>query len=186
MPSIAVFCGARLGANPRYSQDARALGTALAERGWSLVYGGGRVGLMGAVAQACLDAGGEVIGVIPHFLATREVLHPDLHVNHQVTDLFERKALMMALADAFIGLPGGIGTFDEVLEVIAWRQLGQSAKPVVLLNTVGYFNPWQSLLDHAIEQGFVDPLERERLWLFDTVPELLDALEPGLNAVPAP
>ena len=114
MPSIAVFCGAREGRDPRYAAEATALGAALAARGWTLVYGGGKVGLMGLLAQACLDGGGEVTGVIPGFLSSREVLHPGLQISHQVEDLFERKALMIELADAFVALPGGIGTVPQL------------------------------------------------------------------------
>jgi uncharacterized protein (TIGR00730 family) len=186
MPSIAVFCGARAGANARYAEDARALGKALAERGWPLVYGGGRVGLMGVVAQGCLDAGGEVTGVIPGFLSSREVLHPGLQVNHQVEDLFERKGLMIELADGFIALPGGIGTLDELLEVMAWRQLGCIDKPIALLNTAGYFAPWLEVLRQAVKEGFLDQAEVSRLMVHDRVDRLLEALEENLPLVAAP
>jgi len=182
MPSVAVFCGAREGRDPRYAAAARALGAALAARGWTLVYGGGKVGLMGLLAQACLDAGGQVTGVIPGFLSSREVLHPGLQISHQVDDLFERKALMLELADAFVALPGGIGTLDELLEVMAWRQLGCIDKPVALLNTAGYFDPWLRTLDHAIAEQFVDGAERTRLLVADSLDELLATLGTLLSA----
>lgn len=182
MPGVAVFCGARTGRDPRYAQDAVALGAAIAARGWTLVYGGGKVGLMGLLAQACLDGGGSVTGVIPGFLSSREVLHPGLQISHQVEDLFERKALMIELADAFIALPGGIGTLDELLEVMAWRQLGCIDKPVALLNTAGYFEPWLRTLDHAISEQFVDASERARLLVADTLPGLLATLDTLLPA----
>lgn len=177
MPSIAVFCGARAGRDPRYATEAAALGAALAARGWTLVYGGGKVGLMGVLAQACLDAGGSVTGVIPGFLSSREVLHPGLQISHQVEDLFERKALMIELADAFVALPGGIGTLDELLEVMAWRQLGCIDKPVALLNTAGYFESALRSLDHAIAEQFVDASERDRLLVADRLSDLLSTLD---------
>ena len=182
MPVIAVFCGARTGTDPRYLLAARALGQALAERAWPLVYGGGRLGLMGALAQGALDAGGHVTGVIPGFLSSLEVLQPGLQTHHTVTDLFARKALMIELADAFVTLPGGIGTLDELLEVMAWRQLGCFDKPVALLNTARYFDPWRAMLTQAVDEGFVDPLETDRLLVADEVDGLLAALERAFSA----
>jgi len=176
MRKVAVFCGARHGARDSYAEAASEFGRLLAQAGCGLVYGGGRVGLMGVVAQACLDHGGHVTGVIPHFLNTRELLHPDLQSCHTTTDLFERKSMMMAIADAFVALPGGLGTFDELLEVMAWRQLRQIDKPIALLDVDGYFRPWLAALEHAVAEGFMEPFEIDRL-IIDARPRtVLDAL----------
>ena len=182
--SIAVFCGARAGRDPAHAAAAGALGAALAEAGWQLVYGGGKVGLMGVVAQACLDGGGAVTGVIPGFLDRQEVLHAGLTTLHRVDDLFERKSLMIELADAFVALPGGIGTLDELLEVMAWRQLGCIDKPIALCNVGGFFDPWLALLRGVVAEGFLDESEVEKLILVDTVPALLLALEAALVNAP--
>lgn len=181
MPVIAVFCSARLGTDPRYRHAARALGAALAERAWPLIFGGGRLGLMGVLAQGALDAGGQVTGVIPSFLGTVEVLQPGLETCHTVPDLFARKALMMKLADAFVALPGGLGTFDELLEVMTWRQLGCIDKPVALLNTARYFGPWRALLTQAVNEGFIDPLEIDRLLVAEEVSDLLALLDAAFS-----
>lgn len=153
---ICVFCGSRVGDQPAYLAAAGAFGAGLATAGLGLVYGGGRVGLMGAVAQAALDAGGYVTGVIPGFLKRREVVHTGLQSVHTVNDLFERKAMMLEIADAFVALPGGLGTFDELLEVIAWRQLRQLDKPIALLDTAHYFAPLLGALRAAVDGGFTD------------------------------
>ena len=182
--SIAVFCGARAGRDPAHATAAGQLGTALAEAGWQLVYGGGKVGLMGVVAQACLDGGGEVTGVIPGFLDRREVLHAGLTTLHRVDDLFERKSLMIELADAFIALPGGVGTLDELLEVMAWRQLGCIDKPIALLNVAGFFDPWLALLHGIVSEGFLDDAEVARLIVVDEVPALFAALQDALANAP--
>lgn len=181
---VTVFCGAREGGNPAHGAAAKALGAALADAGWQLVYGGGKVGLMGLVAQACLDGGGEVTGVIPGFLDRREVLHAGLTTLHRVEDLFQRKALMIELADAFIALPGGVGTLDELLEVMAWRQLGCIDKPIALLNVAGFFNPWLTLLRGIVAEGFLDAMEVDRLIVVDGVSALLDALRAALANAP--
>lgn len=160
---IAVFCGARCGVREPYVAAAHELGVLFARFDCGLVYGGGRVGLMGVVAQACLDHGGHVTGVIPDFLAVSELLHPGLQSTHMTRDLFARKATMIEIADAFIALPGGIGTFDELLEVMAWRQLGRLDKPIGLLDVEGYFRPWLAALEHSAAEGFVDPSELDRL-----------------------
>lgn len=176
MRKIAVFCGARHGARDSYAEAASEFGRLLAHAGCGLVYGGGRVGLMGVVAQACLDHGGHVTGVIPHFLNTRELLHPDLQSCHTTSDLFERKSMMMAIADAFVAMPGGLGTFDELLEVMAWRQLRQIDKPIALLDVDGYFRPWLAALEHAVAEGFMEPFEIDRL-IIDARPQtVVDAL----------
>jgi uncharacterized protein (TIGR00730 family) len=163
---ICVFCGSSPGVLPVYVQTARQVGAEFAQRGIGLVYGGGRVGLMGAVADAVLEAGGEVIGVIPDLLVRKEVAAdiPDLRV---VGSMHERKALMAELSDGFIALPGGFGTFEELCEIITWNQLGIYQKPVGLLNVAGYYAPLLALFDHAVEQRFIRP-EHRRLVLTHT------------------
>lgn len=176
MKKLCVFCGSRNGRHPAYQAAARELGSALANAGWGLVYGGGRVGLMGEIADAALAAGGYVTGVMPEFLNRREIVHPGLATCHTVSDLFERKSMMMEIADAFVALPGGIGTYDELLEVIAWRQLRQMNKPIALLDVAGYFQPWLAALRHAVDEGFVDKTELDQLLCVATVSELLATL----------
>ena len=155
---------------------AEAFGHELAMRNFTLVYGGGRVGLMGAVADAALAAGGHVVGVIPEFLVEREVAHPNLSECLVVDDLFERKALMFERSDAFVALPGGIGTLDEILEVIAWRQLRQLRQGVGLLNVAGYFDRWLALLDHMKDEGFINPDDLVQIVTRLDPVTLLDAL----------
>src|SRR5689334_21512863 len=150
--TVCVFCGSAPGARPSYSSAARELGTALGRAGITLVYGGGRLGLMGIVADAVLQSGGRVVGVIPRMLIEREVAHPGLTTQHVVNTMHERKTLMAELSDAFIGLPGGMGTFDELVEIITWAQLGLHAKPVVLANIEDYFNPLYGMLDYAVQE----------------------------------
>lgn len=176
MYSIAVFCGARSGAREEYMLAADGFGRELASREIALVYGGGNIGLMGALADGALDLGGQVIGVIPDFLRDREVCHTGLTECVVVDDLFERKSIMIERADAFVALPGGIGTFDEVLEVIAWRQLRQLRQPIGLLNVSGYFDPWLMSLQHAVDEGFVSPSELEQLIVERDPADLIDAL----------
>ena len=151
--AICVFCGSRTGAQPVHAEAASALGTLMAERGVTLVYGGGRVGLMGVVADAVLAAGGRAVGIIPGFLQRREVAHAGVEL--QVVDsMHTRKQRMFDLADAFIVLPGGIGTLDETMEIVTWRQLGHHDKPVVLVDVAGYWQPLRALLDHVIRNDF--------------------------------
>jgi uncharacterized protein (TIGR00730 family) len=176
MFSVGVFCGSRNGADPRYREAAESCGRELGRRGIALVYGGGRVGLMGALADAALGAGGVVIGVIPEFLREREVAHAGLSECVLVDDLFERKAVMIERADAFLALPGGIGTFDEMLEVIAWRQLRQLRQPIGLLDVGGFFAPWQALVRHWIAAGFVGAHELAHLVVERDVSLLIDRL----------
>lgn len=168
MKRLCVFCGARPGLRAEYAEAAAAVGQGLGRAGWGLVYGGGQVGLMGILADAALAAGAEVTGVLPTFLDRQEIAHPGLHRMEHVGSLFERKASMMQLADAFLALPGGIGTLDELLEVVAWRQLGQSDKPILLLNTASYFEPWLEGLRQAVREGFLDQQELARLIVADT------------------
>lgn len=149
---------------------------ALAARGLALVYGGGRVGLMGVVASATLEAGGEVVGVIPHSLALKEIAQEDCTELVVVDTMHERKALMADRAGAFVALPGGYGTADELFEILTWAQLGIHRKPVALLNVNGFFTPLLAWLDHVVAEGFLRPKHRKLLLVADTVPALLDAL----------
>ena len=174
---ICVFCGSKSGDNRRYHRDAVELGRLLVERGEGLVFGGGSVGLMGVIADAVLAAGGEVIGVIPEMLATRELLHPGVPDMRTVATMHARKALMAELADAFVALPGGFGTFEELFEVITWAQLGMHRKTIGLLNSAGYFDPLTALVDHAVEEGFIKPSHRELIVVEDRPATLLDRMD---------
>lgn len=169
MKRICVFCGSSPGARPEYADAARAMGRALAEGGMGLVYGGGRVGLMGIVADAVMEAGGEVIGVIPDALMRREVGHAGVTDLRVVGSMHERKALMADLSDGFVAMPGGYGTFEEFCEVITWSQLGIHPKPCGLLNVAGYYAPLLAMFDHAVAEGFVRAQHRG-LVLEDTTP----------------
>jgi uncharacterized protein (TIGR00730 family) len=173
---ICVFCGSSRGSRPAYADAARRMGTELARRGLGLVYGGGRVGLMGILADAALAAGGEVIGIIPEALLAWEVAHASLTDLQVVASMHERKARMADLSDAFIALPGGFGTLEEFCEVLTWSQLGLHRKPCGLVNVDGYYDPLLALLDHAVTERFVRP-EHRALVLEATEPErLLDLL----------
>lgn len=152
---LCVFCGSKTGDDPRFTQAAAETGTLLAQHGIGVVYGGGRVGLMGVLADAARAAGGEVIGVIPQSLAEREVAHPGLSELHVVESMHERKALMAELSAGFIALPGGFGTLEEFCEVITWSQLGIHAKPCGILNVAGYFDHLIGMFDYAVEHGFI-------------------------------
>jgi uncharacterized protein (TIGR00730 family) len=173
MKRLCVFCGSSPGASPIYLEGARGVGQLLAARGIGLVYGGGRVGLMGAIADSALAAGGEVIGVIPHGLLVREVGHTDLRDLRVVGSMHERKALMADLADGFMALPGGIGTLEEFCEILTWAQLGVHGKPVGLLDLNGYYAPLLALLDHMVAQGFMRPTDRARVLVATTPEDLL-------------
>ena len=176
MRRVCVFCGASSGRLPAYADAARSLGAALAARGLGLVYGGGRVGLMGAVADAALAAGGEVIGVIPQELVDRELAHPGLSELRVVGSLHERKALMAELSGAFVALPGGFGTLDELMEQLTWSQLGLHAKPVGLLDVEEYWRPLVALARHATEEGFVREADLGSIAVADDGEGLLDRL----------
>jgi uncharacterized protein (TIGR00730 family) len=171
--SICVFCGASSGTDPRYAAAAAATGERLARDGIRLVYGGGRRGLMGAVADAALAAGGVVIGVIPRGLVERELAHPGLTELHVVETLHERKAEMAELADAFLTLPGGLGTLEEVAEVLSWAQLDLHAKPIGLLDVGGYFRDLEAFLDRAVGEGFLAERHRRLLLRDDDLDALL-------------
>jgi len=166
---ICVFCGSQVGARQEYTSAAVALGTLLAQSGIGLVYGGGKIGLMGVVADAALAAGGAVIGVIPERLMNRELGHGGVTDLRVVGSMHERKALMSELSDAFVALPGGYGTFEELFEVVTWSQLGIQDKPCGLLNVDGYYDTLLALLDHAAQEAFIRPQHRG-LVLVDTDP----------------
>jgi uncharacterized protein (TIGR00730 family) len=155
MQSIAVYCGAAPGATPLYAEAARALAQALVEQHIALVYGGGKVGLMGVIADEVLRLGGEVTGVIPHALLAREVGHMGLTRQFVVKDMHERKAMMAELADGFIAMPGGFGTLEELFEMITWCQLGIHAKPIGLLNAGGFYDALLGFIKHQVQEGFV-------------------------------
>ena len=173
---ICVFAGSRDGADPAYTEAAARLAEAIVAAGLGVVYGGGRVGLMGAVADAALAEGGEVIGVIPSALQRREIAHRGLTELHVVDSMHERKAMMAQLSDAFAALPGGFGTMDELVEAVTWSQLGIHSKPVGLLDVAGYWQPLRRLVDNAVDQGFVAPAGRDLLIWSDDPAELLTAL----------
>ena len=175
--SVCVFCASSAGARPAYVEHARQFGTLLAQAGLTLVYGGGKLGLMGAVADASLQAGGKVIGVIPQLLLDREVGHRGLHDLHIVDDMHQRKKMMSDLSDAFVTLPGGAGTLEELFEVYTWAQLGYHAKPMALLNTENYFTPLLSTLRHAAAEGFLRPAYLELLQVADDPLQLLTFLQ---------
>jgi hypothetical protein len=169
---LCVFCGSAAGRRAAYTDAAYALATALLDRGLGLVYGGGSVGLMGTLADAVLAGGGEVIGVLPQGLARKELAHDGLTELHVVGSMHERKALMASLADGFVALPGGLGTLEEILEVLTWAQLGIHRKPVGLVDVGGYWGGLLALLRHAVGEGFVRP-EYAALLLVDPAPAAL-------------
>lgn len=173
---ICVFCGSRPGNRPEYLEAARELGRLLAERQIGLVYGGASVGMMGALANAVLRGGGEAIGVIPESLVRRELAHDDLTELRVVNSMHERKALMAELADAFVAVPGGIGTLEELIEIYTWSQLGIHAKACGVLNVRGYYDHLAALLDHAVAEGFLRPQHRAVLSVASEPAELLDRL----------
>ncbi len=176
MKCVCLFAGSNSGKRSIYQEVALELGQALVARGLALVYGGGSVGLMGIVADAVLAAGGEAIGVIPQGLFLREAAHQRLTKLYTVNSMHERKALMANLADAFIALPGGFGTFDELFEIITWAQLGIHQKPIGLLNVTNYFMPLLMLVQHASDEGFISPAHTSLLQVREGVEEVLDAL----------
>ena len=177
MKRICVFCGSSAGSQPEYRACADQLGAELSRRKIGLVYGGGNVGLMGAIADSVLEAGGEAIGVIPEHLMSREIGHSRLTKLHIVRSMHERKALMADLSDAFIALPGGFGTLEEFFEVLTWSQLGLHAKPCGIVNVLGYYTPLLGMLDHAVQERFLKPQNRALVLARDTPLELLQAFE---------
>ncbi|HWH81539.1 MAG TPA: TIGR00730 family Rossman fold protein [Burkholderiaceae bacterium] len=184
--SLCVYCGSRAGAQPAYAEAARAVGAEIGRRGWRLVYGGGRAGLMGVVADAALDAGAEVIGVIPESLMARELGHRGLTELHVVETMHQRKTLMAERSDAFIALPGGIGTFEELFEVWTWRQLGYHDKPLALLNVAGYYDALVRFLDGCRTQGFMERAQSDLLQVGIDPAALLDGVERLARQADAP
>jgi len=174
--AVTVFCGSSRGRDPRHAADAATLGADLARRGVHLVYGGASVGTMGVLADAALAAGGRVTGVIPRHFMGREVAHTGLTELVVVESMHERKALMADLADAFMALPGGLGTLDELAEIVTWSLLGLHHKPVGLLNAAGFYERLLAHVDHVTEEGFLRAADRARLWSFDDVGALADAV----------
>ena len=179
--AICVFCGSADGHDPVHRVDAARLGTILAGAGIRLVFGGGNAGLMGALADAALAAGGEVVGVIPRRLVASEHAHPDITEMHVVDGMHARKAKMFALADGFATLAGGVGTLDETFEIITWKQLGMHHKPIVLVDGAGYWEPLDALVAHTVAAGFTSPATRA---LYEVVPSVADVL-PALARMPA-
>jgi uncharacterized protein (TIGR00730 family) len=174
--TVCVFCGSSTGTRASFSDAARTLGTEFARRGLRLVYGGASVGLMGVLADAALAAGGDVVGVLPSALFVQEVAHTGLTTLHSVGSMHERKALMTDLADAFIALPGGFGTLDELFEATTWRQLGIHRKPIGVLDVDGYFGPLRTFIERAVEEGFIKPEHAALLAFEANVATLLDRL----------
>jgi hypothetical protein len=180
---ICVFCGSSSGTLEIYAHAAREVGRLLAGRDIELVYGGGKVGLMGAVADACLEAGGRAIGVIPQLLVDKEVAHAGLTELRIVQTMHERKALMADLADAFLALPGGYGTWDELCEVLTWSQIGIQRKASAILNVNGYYDPLLAMADRAVSEGFLRDVHRELLLTDTEAARLLDRLESYVSPV---
>ena len=180
--SVAVFCGSRFGADPVFRAASEALGQGIAAAGRRLVYGGGRVGLMGVVADAALAHGAEVLGVIPEFLQRREVAHGGVGQMIVTDTMHERKRLMFDAADAFVTMPGGLGTFDETIEITTWRQLGLHDKPVLICNVDGWADPYLAMLERAVRDGFAGPNTAD---LFEVLPDV-PAVLARLAELPAP
>ena len=175
--SICVFCGSSPGADPDYTTAARRLGRLMGQQGITLVYGGSNIGLMRAIADACLAEGGHVIGVMPRGLIAREVAYTDLKEFHVVESMSIRKEKMAELSDAFIAMPGGIGTLDEIFEAMSWNQLEIMDKPVALLNTKGFYDQLVSFLDYTVKQRFVRPEHHQNLLVNESPERLLEAIE---------
>ncbi len=173
MQRICVYCGANPGKRPEYQALAQRLGTAIAERGWELVYGGADKGTMGVLADAALAARGRVIGIIPEQLVEKEIAHPRLSVLEVVDSMHTRKARMAELADAFVALPGGFGTLDELVEILTWGQLDIHQKPCGVVNINGYFDHFIAHCDHAVAEGFLKPVHRQMLLSAQSADELL-------------
>ena len=172
MKNICVFCGSRLGNNPMYKESAQELAKLMVEQGYDLVYGGANIGIMGLIADTVLIKGGKVTGVMPRFLADQEIAHTNLTTMNLVNSMHERKQMMSELSDAFITLPGGIGTFEEFFEILTWAQLGIHQKPVCLLNVNGYYDLMLDFINNAINQGFFRK-ETKNLILVENTPEAL-------------
>ena len=182
MRRLAVYCGSSIGSNPAFAATAGALGREMAARDIGLVYGGGRLGLMGVVADAVMEAGGKAYGVIPQALIDLEVAHTGLTELHIVGSMHERKALMTDLTDAFVAIPGGIGTLDELFEAWSWNALGYHAKPFALLNVDGFWDGMIAFLDTVTVSGFMSPARRAQLMVADTIDEAIDKLDAAIGA----
>ena len=172
MIKVCVYCGSSSGKDPLYSETAIEMGKTLVKHGLDLVYGGGNIGIMGIVADSVLQSGGQAIGVIPQALADKEIAHESLTELHIATDMHERKCRMAELSDAFVGLPGGLGTLEEIFEIWTWAQLGFHKKPIALLNTKGYYSRLLDFLDDSVEDGFVKAAHRHMM-IVDSDPEEL-------------
>ena len=175
--SLAVFCGSRVGVDPIYAKSGRMLGQGLGQAGIRLVFGGGRIGIMGVVADAVLAAGGKVLGVIPEFLTQFEVAHENVTELVVTDSMHTRKRRLYEESDAFLVMPGGLGTFDEAFEIITWRQLRLHDKPILMCNVAGWAEPLVATIDHAIAQGFADPGSRRLFEVLDDVPAVLERLK---------
>jgi uncharacterized protein (TIGR00730 family) len=182
MRRLAVYCGASIGSDPAFAATAKALGETMAEEEIGLVYGGGRLGLMGVVADAVMSNGGTAYGVIPQALIDLEVAHTGLTELHIVNSMHERKAMMTELTDAFVAIPGGIGTLDELFEAWSWNALGYHAKPFALLNVSGFWDGMISFLDHVTASGFMSPARRGRLLVAETIPDAIGMLDAAIGA----
>jgi len=174
---LAIFCGSNKGVNTKYAEAARTVGQLLAKKDIGVVFGGGKVGLMGVVADAALEQSGEVIGVIPEKLMEREVGHTGLTEMHVVKTMHERKAMMAMLSDGFVALPGGIGTIEEIIEVFTWHQIGYHNKPCAFLNTDGYYDKFFHFFDHMVEEGFLSAKQRDELIIAQDPQELISKLD---------
>ena len=172
--SLCVYCGSSAGKHPEYAEQARAFGAEMAKRGIALVYGGGNVGLMGIVADAVLAGGGKVVGVIPRQLVEREVAHKGLTELVVVDTMHQRKTRMFELSDAFVALPGGFGTMDEMFEMLTWAQLGLHRHPCAFLDVRGYYRDLRTMMDHMVVEGFVQAGQRDSLWFGDSIAALFD------------
>jgi uncharacterized protein (TIGR00730 family) len=175
--SLAVFCGSRVGVKPAYAEAGRLLGQGLAQAGIRLVFGGGRIGIMGVIADAVLEGGGTVLGVIPEFLTQMEVAHSGVTQMVVTDSMHTRKLRLYSESDAFLIMPGGLGTFDEAFEIITWRQLRLHDKPILVCDVEGWARPLAGLIDHAIAQGFAAPTCRNLFEVIDGVPAVLDRLK---------
>lgn len=184
--SLCVYCGSREGSESAYARAADIVGELIGRMGWRLVYGGGRAGLMGRVADAALAAGANVIGVIPDSLMTRELGHPGLDELHVVETMHQRKHMMAERSDAFLALPGGIGTFEEMFEVWTWRQLGYHDKPIGILNVAGYYDALVQFIDQTQQRGFVSAAQRDLIEIDDQPQRLLDRLAQAATLATAP
>ena len=172
--ALCVYCGSSAGRHPEYTEQARAFGAEMARRGIALVYGGGKVGLMGTVADAVLAGGGKAIGVIPRQLVEREVAHQGLSELVVVDTMHQRKTRMYELSDAFVALPGGFGTMDEMFEMLTWAQLGLHRYPCAFLDVRGYYRDLRAMMDHMVAEGFVQAGQRDSLWFGDSIAALFD------------